>query len=407
MQEKENEGISLLEICNILWKKKILMAIVVGITLIIIVLTVFFWYNPQNITYTSDFELSFNGLENNSLPNGKHFNYKNMVSKENLLIVKNSKEKYKNINIDKLYKSDSFKITRDDKTKFTITISNSKINNKELIAEFVEDLVANTIQLVENNSRTIYYMDEIKNFYNYGVYIDAINYLLEYVTTIINDYNQLISTYGEFYIIGGKTLKSYQNEVNLIVENSLINSYLNVSKTYLYVKDEAAKASFKNYANNKIESLKRELEYLDNMIAVYAKNPTYNDEEIEQFTRKKTNVEIEINSLCTPVKENDYSEYTIKDVVLAPEEFKQGLDNVYKEIETLVKVLEENSINLNLESILLSYESKSIVSSTGGLSVFITIVVGLILGVAVGTAIALILEFSKKNFEEDKENKTV
>lgn len=100
--EQLEEGISIGELFAIVWKRKVIIAAITMIVTIITVLTVALFVNPRSISYESTFELSFPGISENKYPSGSRFNFKDIISDENVeYVIENSEGKLNYIDIDK------------------------------------------------------------------------------------------------------------------------------------------------------------------------------------------------------------------------------------------------------------------------------------------------------------------
>lgn len=400
MAEIEKEGKSLGDIFRLIWQRKILVGILTGVTLILVVILILFWYNPNHTTYTSEFDLSFTGSEEGKFPNGELYNYKDILSKENLLAVKNSKEEYKNIDVEGLYKEDAFRISKNE-SRYVITLTGSKIRSTDTAADFIEDLVSLAVNNIKTNLVEIDYLDNLKAYEDYSIYKEAISYLINQSERLLAAYDELINSYGSSYTIKGKSLSSYRREANLAITDINLNYFLSEAETYLYVTDAAAKESFHDYAEGRVKDLLRQKNYNDKIIEEYQKmavssiSYTGYTEQMDAIARENASILVELEILCTSTSA-DYATYTIKEATVAGSDFTQRVAAAYQTVDSLMQTLEDNVKTANLNSILFNFELNSIVSTSGAVNVVLAAAGGLIVGLILGSAVALILEYWKE-----------
>lgn len=400
MAEIEKEGKSLGDIFRLIWQRKILVGILTGVTLILVVILILFWYNPNHTTYTSEFDLSFTGSEEGKFPNGELYNYKDILSKENLLAVKNSKEEYKNIDVEGLYKEDVFRISKNE-SRYVITLTGSKIRSTDTAADFIEDLVSLAVNNIKTNLVEIDYLDNLKAYEDYSIYKEAISYLINQSERLLAAYDELINSYGSSYTIKGKSLSSYRREANLAITDINLNYFLSEAETYLYVTDAAAKEDFHDYAEGRVKALLRQKNYNDKIIEEYQKmavssiSYTGYTEQMDAIARENASILVELEILCTSTSA-DYATYTIKEATVAGSDFTQRVAAAYQTVDSLMQTLEDNVKTANLNSILFNFELNSIVSTSGAVNLILAAAGGLIVGLILGSAVALILEYWKE-----------
>ena len=97
-QRYEEQGISLLELWNRIWRNKIL---VVMITLGVLIVGFFGFsvYSRTKQVTTTTFNYQFTNIENHKYPDGTIYDYRSILSAENLNHVKSSDERFKDINV--------------------------------------------------------------------------------------------------------------------------------------------------------------------------------------------------------------------------------------------------------------------------------------------------------------------
>lgn len=407
MEISQNDGLSLLDIIKLIWKRKILVGIITLIVLIISLLLILFWYNPNNATYQSDFELTFSGSDQDIYPTGKKFNYRDIVSLDRLNKIKQSNSKYSKINIDKLYDENNIRISRlasSDTTKisnnYSIVIANSGINDEKVIKDFISDLLKDVTNEIIVDVNSISYTYNFSGVDNYSLYTDVLNFLIYQKDIIINAYENLILTYGESYSIDGTTLNAKLSTINNTIKNLSLNGLLSMAEQNRYVIDSQDVENYNSLITTRISSLLRIKEENDLIINSYSTlGSLIVYEDIQKRIAQNASIVLQLRNLLNSYNETNYS-FTNEDILapsLPSEEYKLTIESVYKEINDLAIDLENDVKAMGSDSLILNFESNSIVEKSGTINIFIAIVGGLVLGVILGSVVVLIIDIPRLN----------
>ena len=407
MEISQNDGLSLLDIIKLIWKRKILVGIITLIVLIISLLLILFWYNPNNATYQSDFELTFSGSDQDIYPTGKKFNYRDIVSLDRLNKIKQSNSKYSKINIDKLYDENNIRISRlasNDTTKisnnYSIVIADSGINDEKVIKDFISDLLKDVTNEIIVDVNSISYTYNFSGVDNYSLYTDVLNFLIYQKDIIINAYENLILTYGESYSIDGTTLNAKLSTINNTIKNLSLNGLLSMAEQNRYVIDSQDVENYNSLITTRISSLLRIKEENDLIINSYSTlGSLIVYEDIQKRIAQNASIVLQLRNLLNSYNETNYS-FTNEDILapsLPSEEYKLSIESVYKEINDLAIDLENDIKAMGSDSLVLNFESNSIVEKSGTINIFIAIVGGLVLGVILGSVVVLIIDIPRLN----------
>ena len=407
MEISQNDGLSLLDIIKLIWKRKILVGIITLIVLIISLLLILFWYNPNNATYQSDFELTFSGSDQDIYPTGKKFNYRDIVSLDRLNKIKQSNSKYSKINIDKLYDENNIRISRlasSDITKisnnYSIVIADSGINDEKVIKDFISDLLKDVTNEIIVDVNSISYTYNFSGIDNYSLYTDVLNFLIYQKDIIINAYENLILTYGESYSIDGTTLNAKLSTINNTIKNLSLDGLLSIAEQNRYVIDSQDVENYNSLIATRISSLLRIKEKNDLIIDSYSTlGSLIVYEDIQQRIAQNASIVLQLRNLLNSYNETNYS-FTNEDILapsLPSEEYKLSIESVYKEINDLVIDLENDVKAMGSDSLILNFESNSIVEKSGTINIFIAIVAGLVLGLILGSVVVLIIDIPRLN----------
>ena len=403
MEISQNDGLSLLDIIKLIWKRKILVGIITLIVLIISLLLILFWYNPNNATYQSDFELTFSGSDQDIYPTGKKFNYRDIVSLDRLNKIKQSNSKY----IDKLYDENNIRMSilaSSDTTKisnnYSIVVADSGINDEKVIKDFINDLLKDVTNEIIVDVNSISYTYNFSGVDNYSLYTDVLNFLIYQKDIIINAYENLILTYGESYSIDGTTLNAKLSTINNTIKNLSLNGLLSMAEQNRYVIDSQDVENYNSLITTRISSLLRIKEENDLIINSYSNlGSLIVYEDIQKRIAQNASIVLQLRNLLNSYNETNYS-FTNEDILapsLPSEEYKLTIESVYKEINDLAIDLENDVKAMGSDSLILNFESNSIVEKSGTINIFIAIVGGLVLGVILGSVVVLIIDIPRLN----------
>ncbi len=420
--ENQEEGISVVEIFKIIWKRKLLAFIIALCTVIIMVLGIEFIYNPRKISYTSEFEFSFYSPMDDTYPSGKHFNYKDIVSLELIQETIAENKEFSKLKAEDIYNNGKISIqrltyveqtdVREYSDRFRITVQGLS-KNKSLVSNFVRKLLDNAQEQVEKDIEEINYISSIESFKDYTIYDNSIPYLGEQYNFIISSYNELISTYSRNYIVGNKTLQQYYNTV-LKNFNSINFAALKVeAENNHYVKDLN---SYLPYIELEIINLNRSIEentrvrdslrkQLDSLIDKYGNIGTTGDPFTEFNTRiAQLTEEIERDTYKIGLLVNEQGE---KYTFVYNEEFDKRINKVYDMLYQSFEELESVTKQIYSDETKLIFYSNAIINPTGGMGIIITFVISLCFGILLACGIVLIVEFSSRRKENNDEVKEI
>lgn len=415
MAEEKEDGISLGDIFKILWKRKILIAVITGVILILFMVLILFVYNPSKTVYTATVEFSFSGSENGKYPSGKAFIYKNIVSKENLEKVIASDEKYASFDAEDLYKKDKINIsllasdTTAEKNTYTIVVKNVGRKDESLVADFVEALMNQAYAEVIADISDIDYVSTVEKYQDYQVYETAIAFLQRQKTFLEDSYTSLISDYSSTYTVNGKNLQQYKDEIDiyfstvsldLLLVEAETNHYILDSDAYLpYVKNEILRLQ-KTINENEmvIDSLHSELNIL---IGMYTYGNGFTSGELFAGFNDRIAELVEEN---TRLSQQLHILEELRDSAVVNPTFENTLQTVYRQIREFVLQLEENVQDIDVDNIRLIYGTNAIVETSGGFSIIVSLVLGLAAGLIIACACGLITEYFADKKKLNKED---
>lgn len=280
----EEQTISLAEIWQKLWKNKILILIISIVVTLILTFGLYFGLKGSQMT-TTGFEYQFIGVSSNEYPDGTTFEFRDIISYDQLLLVQESNDLYANIDIEHLYLNSSTTIVRqlaDTSTstdivyttnQYTLNIPFSYFNYDETLArDFITDLL--NVDITEATSK-----NELRQIYNYVdlvndnvEYLDAMTYYKDQYNLLINSMNSFISSYQDV-TINGLSMTDIKNELTSIYDNGYSFAEIEtLIKNEHYYKD---KTSYIDKLNIRIATLQKSIDL--NVLRINELETMYNN----------------------------------------------------------------------------------------------------------------------------------
>ena len=421
---KEEEGISLLELLKVMLGRKLVLLITTVLTAIIGTILILFVYNKQTQNYSATFSYSDSILMSGNYVDGSSFNYKSLITENNLKEIKNSSSAFKSINIDKLIDNDgiSISVNNTDTTNellnektYTIFLRGKFFKSTSQAKKFVNavaETATNTnAQIVSNLTSD----SNLTSYANSNKFEIKVQYLIEQLDMLDEKYETMIENYGDLVLSSGKTVSAIQNELDTYFKNHKLSSLDTEIRSNIYVY---------NYAEN-------EAEY-ELLLEDYEYKYETNEKTISAFEAKIN----AIVSASSGVQLADLSEYTkvVQECTIENIEYAEEIsfiknvlgkysttDPEYKEkateeenvaflakINTYYDKLEEftDVYSATLSEVILKsndtyFANASIIMINGGMSTFVAIVLSVIFGFVLACAINLCLDYKKLSQKEE------
>ena len=243
MEEKYEEGIDLLTIVKVAFGRKLLLAIITVVITVIGILGIQFLYSKPNEKYLSSFEYSIPGINEGRYIDGSNFNYRTLISLNNLVNVKDSNSEFNSINVWDMYNNNDIQITytyldSDNQPLadpyYTINVKKSYFSSDKQAAKFISEIanypIEKTLEIVKNTT----YDYNLKSYNSALTYEGQIQYLESQIELLNDKYLTLITDYGDLYIdeeqISQKqaklTLYFVNNPLSLLSNELEINGYV-------------------------------------------------------------------------------------------------------------------------------------------------------------------------------------
>ena len=209
--EEEKEGISIGDIFKKIWHAKITLGVSFVAILVLGVFGIHYLYTKPNQIYTGSVTYQFKGSTEGLYPNGTTFDYRTMIEPEQLEAIKNSKEEYANINIDKMLENNAISVslltgqtTNENGETVTVDLPNyvsiqcsaSYFDNETQAKNFLKDVLDAPNNLANSLYEAIDFESNLTLADVSLTYEDQIDYLILQRDLVIENYEELSSVFG-------------------------------------------------------------------------------------------------------------------------------------------------------------------------------------------------------------------
>ena len=442
MEEKqyliEDEGITLSDLLQVLFGRKILLLIVTLSLFIISTLGILF-YNSRKQTYSSIFEYNLSGFQNNEYLDGTRFDVRDLITLEKLNEYKESSSILSNLDMEKIYYKNAImsfkyeelyvkneqKINKDDvdylldKEGFRIVLK-KRFFTEEQAQALVELIAKEPVKLTKEKIEKVNYTRDLLLYNQSKIYDLSINYLENQYYTLINNYSKLINEFGDLVISDSEKISDRSRMLQEYFQNYSFSSLRNELNQFGYVKD------FENYESTLLstkESLTLEKKYnsllKDELIeqrkqliqlagSMYSVELTAYNEKIISLSARILEIDKELELLEKKLKHESRVSSTDpsrdETYVLSLESFEQRLDQIYQKLTTETEqytALAKEVVNNNS---FLYFDNNSVVVVENPISRVKYIVIAFFCSLLIGLIVNLCVDFKKLTREYRRQN---
>lgn len=406
----QNKGPYISDYFRVIFGRKLLFTIITVIITILLTLILYFGVSKPGKKYSITFQYSNQELN-------EDVNYKSLVSKDYLNQIKNSDEKFENIDIEKLLEKNdiSILINKDESTNeitYTLEFKKSYIDNNELAKDFVTKLLSYPIESKVEKCKVNY--QENLSFINNSFKLEnKVKYLEEQYEILNNAYSKIIENFSDSVDTNiYKEIVESKNEFNNIflnvdfasLKNTIeANGYIENFTTYKTQLLQELNSNIINY-NNITEKINK----FDNNQSVIYTTEYFNL--VDTLINSKTEIKsIILKFMSNNVKIDDLIELTDIESIYTTAE----LETMYGQIDTTLYEETINNINNlinNIENytnivtglegdcwnqVSISYNNTNIIKITGGISGALIIILSFVIGVVIAGCVILFIDRKK------------
>lgn len=395
--EEEKSGITLKDIFRVIFSQKWLALLVAIIVAVICVFVLYFGYGPSKTEYVSSFTVNMaTDKDGNTVyPDGRVFEYRQLVSRENLKAVKESSNAFKSVDLDGLNisVSQNAKAEGETKTVYTLRVKASAFASKRVAADFVT-AVANACEY-RIKEYIAFYGASIADGYNSK---NGYEIKLEYLTSALSSVEDKLKD------LSGDFTAELAEADALHYEASLLKNELYTAK---YESDAKALQNAVYYVKELQLELEQVNEALNNLISMGEAGAAGTTvvingaDKIAYYSERKVELEKKIKYY-----EDILSDYKSENAYNIPEslEKKDGEEAFAAKLDGLqvsLRTLAEDALTCEyLEKSSVIVFDGDVVTKVGATGLMTSLVIGVVAGVVVAAVVAYIVGWNKLKKEQ-------
>lgn len=434
----EEYGITLGEICRIIFRR---VWWVIGVTaafLLITVLLVQFWYNPNNRQYTVSYNIRFPDSSSGLYPDGTPLRVTDSVLLGSLTEIKSgtysegeeNAPDFSDIDIEDMVENDAISLTavtteasdsgESGWSGYRLTVSYKYFKDSAQAVAFIKKIAEYPIdkaQYIVENALYNYNLTQYDVGTTYEAKIAALINQKNYVMSI---YDFIKNNYGETYRPLGasdKTISDYINEASLIFDSRIQSAYYNTvtanyyvwdTETYTLTATASIEATRIEIANNKavVAALEAKIAELDKNGTAFDQIEAYH-EKIASYVERNAQLETSIKmteETLDKIKIYESDPQAVEDKA----EFDAQLDSTRAQLATLTETAKSLRIATYQNESMVLYVN-NVIETEGGINIIIAAVVGAVLGFIIVSVVILIKdmpEYKRRKYGDKIQSQT-
>lgn len=236
MDEEEKGALTLGDFFKVLFRRKWIILAVTLAALLIGTLIVELAVNPEKIMYRVYFSMEYPG-KSSVYPDGKTFRFQDMVSLEYMQAVKDSDERFANIDVEKISENDgvaisSTSVLKENESSAKLT-TNEKLYEYWFVAKanyfpdedtanaFLRALAAYPAEYTKSSLENVSFTKNLLSYESDSVkrYEERLAILNNQYDYLVEQYDDLIELFGDNLVINEKSLSVWLNELQTAYGN--------------------------------------------------------------------------------------------------------------------------------------------------------------------------------------------
>lgn len=392
------QGLTFQEIFEAIKKRVWFVLLATLLVSVVVVLGFKFLINPRVSSYELSFSYTFWDSENMQYPDGSPFYPRDLLLEENLERAKQKDPSFSGIDVEDMAQKDGIVVERlSDRTTerpeeaqnvLILSARSSYFRSAKQATAFLRAVAQIPVEISRERIESLNYLIDYAVF-DSAYFEDRLNFLSAQRDSVLNRYNELISSYREEYSIDGKTLKNYRTEAEAVfgpeVKAELsqeLSRYGLVPKEVLSTRQEELTAD-KKANSEKIEELKAILNSVSSSGAVEM-------DSVSAMLAELMVQNIDIDRKLAALNEENV------------EAFEARIQSEYEKLSKIASTLSSVAKSVfDRES--RSIFSTSVASSEGGTPVWLVGAAALILSFILFALLAVALNRKKPKVAERKE----
>ena len=438
--EEEKEGISIGDIFKKIWHAKITLGVSFVAILVLGVFGIHYLYTKPNQIYTGSVTYQFKGSTEGLYPNGTTFDYRTMIEPEQLETIKNSKEEYANIDIDKMLEKNAISVslltgqaTNENGETVTVDLPNyvsiqcsaSYFDNETQAKNFLKDVLDAPNNLANSLYDAIDFESNLTLANVSLTYEDQIDYLILQRDLVIENYEELSSVFGRNAYTdknNTSTITQTLTSIKSFFTTNNLSSLQTLATNEQYVKSaqEGEITQLTNELNrlvaeynsnlNQINNLQTEWDKITNSGSTIISTPNDFLTAIYELTTENSKLYDRIETLSQKlgytlttsssklVLNKNEGEQTYKEATTS---FKTQLNTITTNLTTYTEQLQSTTEFLYTNYAKPIYTLTSVVEISGGLNIFLNGAISFV----VAAILACVIAGIKGNIDIKKEEK--
>lgn len=402
--ENKSKELTFADLLEIIFKRKILLAVITLIITIVGTLFLGVVYSNSNAYYTTSFSLDYPGSATLTMPDGSNLKYSDFISQKSLETVKKSDSKYSSIDVVSLSLYDDISISQEivinsaerKDTVYTITVKSKYFTNKEVAKAFLKDLSTlpiNNVKEMVKNTRHDSYLNAYDNSLSFD---NKLNFLETQKEYLLSAYDKTITSLGDISI-NNKSLSTYKQGVeNFFMMNSLELLKSEFEREGYAPKNEELVKSYQSEIETLISKKQSNENIIDAIRLEIGKNE-YSDKQIGidrilELLEENVIISSKIETLNTKLSYAK-GEITNEQEYLA---FTSKLTSFYENVDNFTNEYVENVNTIYEQLSAITFENSSIIKERGGVSIIVAGIASFIVGLLIASFTILILNGIKK-----------
>lgn len=419
---EKSEGISLLQLFKVMfgkfWRLLIIMVCVAAAG----TLALEFGYNKIKVNYESEFKYGSVALNKNEYVDGSSFQYLSIISRDNLMSIKDSNEDFASIDVEGMIKNNKIKLERTLEStsvdaegvtindySYKLTVSKKYFSNNDQARDFVEAVASTPVKINSDITKNTAYNAYLVQYTLSDDLSSKAKNLQNELKFIQDQYEKLDELYGDVsFAIDGQmfslsselqSITTYYagtsiDSINFEVD---INGFVNDAEKNDLESSKIALTGEKAYNDKIIGAINSEIG------AIAAENPGLSDIQLEEMMETITeltlrNGEIDYQLSVIDKKLSNIGS-TDPSYLASLEAFKVKMDNFYNSLTSFANRLSSASTQITNKYTTIGFGSTNVVEQKGGFALYGSILISLAAGLVVGAIVNLIVD--RKHLRDD------
>ncbi len=386
MQE-ETKGITIGDIFKTIAVKKWITLIIAAVIAVGVILSIQLGYNRTQARYVTEFAIvlpdGYTGTSVYTYPDGTTFHYTDIISRKNLLAVKNSnEEEFKSIDIDRIVEDGDMNIERiveavsetsqTTEVYYRLSVSTKYFHDYGKARAFLSKLVNYPIEYLSTMKiDSDVFLTLSKEAEDYESQIELLISQLEYIKA---QYENIIKINGGNFVVDGKTLSAYNNEVVAYYNINRLNALLADVRDKGILKNEQSRS---NYVIKKVD-VNRQFDIANETLTNLQ---TYIGQGIVDAATIKAQSDLVAN---LNQRMQDIDRFIISTTVDEEGNYeKEYINPQYDKIQHFTDTYERVVVVAYEKASTISFKIAKVLTTEGGMGVTTSVLLGIVVGVII------------------------